>query len=182
MGLPGLFEYCHNIIDYGMSAAEAGYYWIKNVSSFEIADVHFNSLNQSDQKLLLKVLQKLELNIDSTDNYQAVNDISSILPMNDSHISWFISLKKAKESVLTLSNWADLYFNITLPFQNLKAIRLDIDNEQLKAEIQLIYIQLINSIMIKRLVSFGIDEFTFREKLLSDERQNADIIRFVLIS
>ena len=182
MDSPGLFECCLSIVDESMSTVEAGHYWIDNVSPVEISTVHYISLSQINQQLLLNVLQKLELDIESTINYQAVNDIATILPMVDNHISWFISLKKAKESMITHSNWIDLYFSIILPFQNLRDVRSDISNEILKSELRMIYIRLINSIFIKRLNSFGIDEFSFREKLLGDNRQNGETIQFVLVN
>jgi hypothetical protein len=177
-----LFDCCLDIVDETIPTAEAGNYWINNVSSEEISTVHYNSASQANQELLLRVLHKLELNIDFSVNYQAVNDISTILPMNNSYVAWFISLKKAKESVMTLSNWIDLYFDIISSFQNLQNVRLDIGDEQLKYEIRFVYVALINQTFIKRLSIFGINEFGFREELLSNGRINSENVQLILIN
>jgi hypothetical protein len=177
-----LFECCLDIVDETIPKAQAGNYWIENVSTEEISAVHYNSISQANQELLLRVLHILELNIDFFVNYQAVNDISTILPMNNSHIAWFVSLKKAKESMVTHSNWIELYFDIISSFQNLQNVRLDVSDEQLKCEIRFVYVSLINKIFLKRLSSFGINEFSFREKLLSNERINSENVQLILIN
>jgi|GEM_PF-3714265 len=153
--------------------------WSKQLNSFEICQVDFDSLDAQQKNLLNQCLHIFEKDINQEVNYQSVNDLTVIVPSELGWFVWFKALERINTLTILPNNWVDEFFQIAQFFEEGKENRVDILNAELRQEIIRSYTTEIMSILRARLVSFG-QHKTMQATLLKDSRVNQENIKIIL--
>lgn len=162
-----------------LEADSPGLIWVDRISPQELHELEFNLFNKEERMLLNDALHRFELGIAKESNYQAINDLTGLVPFSLGWFTWFRGLERAKTFTITRDNWVDTFFEISMLFDDSDEIRKDIEDQALKTQIRNCYVKIICSIFKARLAVFGIDA-NMQYVLLGDKRVRAWFIPYLL--